>query len=770
MRELRLWREGELGRIFTAVDKDGRPCTVRVVDGPPPPEWETLRRSRSESCLEQVWAWGATPGSWVVCDGWPVETLADRLQRDGPLPDDDADRLGRDIRFALFVLHRILGITHGGVCPSTIVRVGDRWRLTAVALAPLLCDYRKVTPVTAYAADELLDGGAPSQEGDEFALGLTLEEAVRGEAVVPWHEGEDASDLRRRRPGYAHALAAAAERFGRIRLGRAAMGDDSFDDEPPDVQKPRPRIGTPPQPSSVADHDVQFTVYRPGRVQPGTWYTMLAFAHKTDEVDDPVEGRIDPVEQMRQQAAAILGPKLGLYATAAADSKVELPRGSDLLFVPTVEGIEFNPPQRSFAWEEPVHHETFRLRAADHLVGTRARGALHVFLGAVIIADVSLSIAIDPTAAEDGQEPVETDRARRYDRIFVSYSHKDVAVVERVKVGATALGHEVVLDRTHLRSGQEFGPELERLIAGADVFQLFWSRNSMASSYVRDEWTYALSLSRPSFIRPVYWEDPFPEGPGLPPEQLRRLHFFRLSAPAAEEERRGTIRAQPTQPPGPRPQRPLDPADGPPWQVEHGRPGHVPPLRTPRVPPPPRPPAPQAPVPPPPSSAPSHPPRRRRRGAVLLQATAALAAVLAFFGITAVGLDRGDDPDITATTQPPPATTTTTTTAPPGVRVVAITAEPPEVCRVTGRATVRVVVAVDQPVSAVRIRTASTTTAITMTREAASAVGGRQTYRAVIGDLAQVGPALLEVEVVRRDSTVLRQEDATALTVVECVR
>jgi formylglycine-generating enzyme required for sulfatase activity len=52
---------------------------------------------------------------------------------------------------------------------------------------------------------------------------------------------------------------------------------------------------------------------------------------------------------------------------------------------------------------------------------------------------------------------------------------------------------------------------------------------------VRQEWEYALSLSRPSFVRPVYWEQPMPERPdrGLPPESLRKLHFHRfpLSTP-----------------------------------------------------------------------------------------------------------------------------------------------------------------------------------------------------------------------------------------------
>ena len=69
------------------------------------------------------------------------------------------------------------------------------------------------------------------------------------------------------------------------------------------------------------------------------------------------------------------------------------------------------------------------------------------------------------------------------------------------------------------------------MIKDADMFQLFWSTNSMYSHFVRQEYQYALSLHRAYFVLPVYWEIPFPEKPeeNLPPEELRRLHFENLA-------------------------------------------------------------------------------------------------------------------------------------------------------------------------------------------------------------------------------------------------
>src|SRR3954451_3088244 len=59
------------------------------------------------------------------------------------------------------------------------------------------------------------------------------------------------------------------------------------------------------------------------------------------------------------------------------------------------------------------------------------------------------------------------------------------------------------------------GPDgfLQSLTEQADVFQLFWSSNSMRSHYVRREWEYAMTLGRDNFIRPTYWEDPLPAAP-----------------------------------------------------------------------------------------------------------------------------------------------------------------------------------------------------------------------------------------------------------------
>jgi TIR domain len=278
------------------------------------------------------------------------------------------------------------------------------------------------------------------------------------------------------------------------------------------------------------DQDVEFTVYRPRRLAPQEWHTLLAFAHRTELVVASDGRTIDPIEEVARQATAVLAADEASYAPVAESSSRPLPRGGDVTFVPVLPGCDVNPPHRTFTWNEPVHREEFRVRPTSVPPGETVRGHLAVYLGAVLLAEVNLSMRVESTGvAAPRRAETEPATARRFERIFLSYSHEDSNVVDLVE-SLNIMDVEYVRDSHSLRSGQDWREGLQSLIRSADRFQLFWSRNSMASSEVANEWRYALSLGRPDFIRPVYWETPRPEDPAreLPPQALNRLHFQRL--------------------------------------------------------------------------------------------------------------------------------------------------------------------------------------------------------------------------------------------------
>jgi hypothetical protein len=89
-----------------------------------------------------------------------------------------------------------------------------------------------------------------------------------------------------------------------------------------------------------------------------------------------------------------------------------------------------------------------------------------------------------------------------------------------------ALGFNVLIDIDNLRSGQLWNEELMRLIDRADIFQLFWSKNSANSTFVKQEWEYALkNYKGEGFIRPVYLEKPLEPAP---PPKLKKFNFAYL--------------------------------------------------------------------------------------------------------------------------------------------------------------------------------------------------------------------------------------------------
>lgn len=290
---------------------------------------------------------------------------------------------------------------------------------------------------------------------------------------------------------------------------------------PPDLAS----AGSAPRPA--VDEDVRFTVYRPQVIVQGQWASLLVFAHKTDPVAEPGREPVDPVEQVEARARAHFGGTAP--RPVGEDARQCLTRGVRLRIVPDLAGLRCNPPAAEVDWWEPVHEVLFRLLAGPELAGTAVRGAVRVWCGPLIIGEVSIRVQV-AAAGPAAQPPLAAESARRYRRIFPSYSHQDRAVVASFAEAARALGDQYLQDVLTLRSGERWDSRLLQLIEDADVFQLFWSRKSMHSPHCRNEWEHALALQRPLFVRPLYWEEPLPEDPGagLPPPALLALHFVKV--------------------------------------------------------------------------------------------------------------------------------------------------------------------------------------------------------------------------------------------------
>jgi TIR domain len=322
------------------------------------------------------------------------------------------------------------------------------------------------------------------------------------------------------------------------------------------------------------DEDVRFTVYRPVSLPAQTWETLLVFAHKTSLIERPGGPPIDPNKQVAARARLRFGDTAA--PPAAADARYSLRRGAQVRIVPDLPDVQCNPAEATIDWWEPVHEVEFRVWAPQWLTGSVVRGSVRIWYGSLILGEVSVAIPVAVAGEVEPGPPVEHS-ASRYRKIFPSYSRGDLPLLASFTEAARALGDTYLQDVLALRSGERWEPRLLELIEEADIFQLFWSSNSMRSPYCRYEWEHALTLGRPSFIRPVYWENPLPQDValGVPPASLRALQFVQVQlyaaarsaepdapapAVAADYEATGAFRSAPSHLP-PTQSPPGEPAD-----------------------------------------------------------------------------------------------------------------------------------------------------------------------------------------------------------------
>lgn len=383
---------------------------------------------------------------------------------------------------------------------------------------------------------------APPPLPADLGVDRRIEAAImRALSKNPAERQEDANALRRElldaRESYSSALLGSSGSALRRGPGNADAQRSHMMTEPlitsSEEELWRAKVQTEGQADALADRkpvyldeNVQFTVYKPRTVAPQKRYKMLAFAHLSERPPDAEPGELDPVEQVEDEARIILGERFDDYSDLTEEGSQAIQRESAITFVPVVKGIEFRPPRRRFIWQQSVHREEFYLIAAPSVEGRTVRGSLSVFLGSILLAEINLSIRVDASPGGAGQRE-ERASARPYRKIFPSYSHEDIAIVEQIEHFAEISGDRYMRDVKELRSGENWKHWMTEKIREADIFQLFWSRKSMRSENVQAEWEYALSLARENFIRPTYWEKPMPS----PPKALEDIYFYPLALP-----------------------------------------------------------------------------------------------------------------------------------------------------------------------------------------------------------------------------------------------
>jgi serine/threonine protein kinase len=123
---------------------------------------------------------------WIVMELINGRSLAHIIREDGPLPEQRAAELARQVLRALQAVHG-KGILHRDIKPANILLDGDRTVLTDFGIAlvpdgPALSETNQLIGSPEYLAPERIDGQPANPATDLWALGVTLYTTVHGKS------------------------------------------------------------------------------------------------------------------------------------------------------------------------------------------------------------------------------------------------------------------------------------------------------------------------------------------------------------------------------------------------------------------------------------------------------------------------------------------------------------------------------------------------------------------------------------------------------------
>ncbi len=591
----RLLGSGPMGQVYEAeVTVTGRAVAVKIL--PEKLSGDAAFRTRfdkgvssaarlAEPHLIAIHEYGELDERLYVdmrlVDGISVRQL---LDRDGPLAPTLAVAVVREVAAALDAAHAA-GLVHGHIEPTNVlVAVDDQVYLMDLGIASAVVDDQLAelggNPYR-YIAPERVDNGQVTRSTDIYALTCLLYECLTGsppyatvsvskliaahllqpvprpgelnphvpgtfDEVIARGMAKKPEDRYSSAPELAEAASEALLSTGQSVSATGAEAPSAAAPQAAPAGRPNLMRQAKLGEEALPFHDdVHFTVFRPRFLRTRSWTPLLACAH-LGEASLGSDRHDDPIRQVEERAKTLLGDQFHTYAKLSQDSSIGLPEDAEITFDLSLPNLQIDQPRRTFLWINAFHMEEFHIRAPTQLHGLTTRGRLLIYHGSILLAEVALSIKVDEQAPQESPLTEARVSVAPYRKIFPSYSHKDTAIVVQFERFAEAVGDRYLRDVRTLRSGEKWNPRLCEFISEADVFQLFWSHNSMRSKFVEQEWRYALSLLRDGFIRPTYWEDPMPEADGLPPEELGELHFHPFDRAVLRSEQAAGTAAQPT--------------------------------------------------------------------------------------------------------------------------------------------------------------------------------------------------------------------------------
>ncbi|MEU1511128.1 serine/threonine-protein kinase [Streptomyces sp. NPDC005811] len=198
---------GGMGQVFLSRTASGRPLALKTVrselGADPGFEERFAREIASSERVRSAWTVAVVDHSpaghrpqWLATEYVPAPSLADWVERHGPLPEPAVRALVAELAEGLRAVHRA-GLSHRDLKPSNVLLARRHPLLIDFGIARAVDDTRHtrtggVIGSPGYMAPEQVTGGLSAEPGDLFALGAVLVYAATGKSPF-LHPGENPS-------------------------------------------------------------------------------------------------------------------------------------------------------------------------------------------------------------------------------------------------------------------------------------------------------------------------------------------------------------------------------------------------------------------------------------------------------------------------------------------------------------------------------------------------------------------------------------------------
>ena len=188
--------QGGMAKVHQGLDRQlGRQVAIKVLAPPFDRDREFVERFQREARaaaglshpnIVAVFDSGSDDGThYIVTELVEGETLADRLRRDGPMPQAEAIAVAVDIARALAAAHE-RGLIHRDIKPGNVMLLPDSrvkvvdFGIARAAGSDTLTNTGVVLGSTAYLSPEQASGQPVDERADLYALGCVLYEMLTG--------------------------------------------------------------------------------------------------------------------------------------------------------------------------------------------------------------------------------------------------------------------------------------------------------------------------------------------------------------------------------------------------------------------------------------------------------------------------------------------------------------------------------------------------------------------------------------------------------------